>query len=358
MIPLAKPWIDDAEIAGATAVLQSGMLVMGQQVARFEAGLAERTGRRHAIAVANGTAALELALEVLAMEIGGIGPGDEVLVPALTWPSPAHAVLRRGANVRLVDIGDDWNGAPEAFAAARSEATKAAIVIDQFGNPIRRKALKDALGGLPIIEDAACGLGSLHEDGRPVGSFGRISCMSFHPRKVITTGEGGVCLTDDDNLAHRLRALRNHGQQGPGDFLGAGPNERLTDLAGALGNAQLARLDAIVEGRRRHWLAMKAALEGTALTFPTEIGQSNAQTFGALLPGGMERDAFIARCREEGVGAGLLSYSIGKLGSVNVEDPTPNADVVANRGVALPLYPTMSDEDATKVAEVVRRSLR
>jgi perosamine synthetase len=155
--------------------------------------------------------------------------------------------------VKLVDVDPhEWNSTPEAFAAARSARTRAAIVIDQFGNPARAPELHAVLDGLIVIEDAACALGSVFADGKPCGSLGDVSCFSFHPRKVITTGEGGMCLTDDAELARRLRVLRNHGQAAPGVFERHAGNFRLTELGGALGVAQMARLAEINQGRREH----------------------------------------------------------------------------------------------------------
>ncbi|HEX5659048.1 MAG TPA: aminotransferase class I/II-fold pyridoxal phosphate-dependent enzyme, partial [Polyangiales bacterium] len=200
MIPLTVPALGSEEIAAAERVLRSGMLVQGREVQQFESELAQRTQRRHAIAVSSGTAALELALRAL-----GVGPGDEVLVPALTWPSPGHAVLAVGASVGLVDVDpEEWN----AHAFELGPRTRAVIAIDQFGNPARQRELASL--AVPLIVDAACSLGSSYE-GRPCGSFGAIATMSFHPRKVLTTGEGGACLTDDDALAERISVLANYG---------------------------------------------------------------------------------------------------------------------------------------------------
>jgi len=204
LIPLAKPWIGEDEQRAVSAVLQSGQLVQGALVERFEHSVAALTGRRHAVAVSSGTSALQLALRALQ-----IGPGDEVLCPALSWPSPAHAIRVAGAKVRFVDVDqDEWNSSAEALRAARTGNTKAAIVIDQFGNPVRAEQIREALGSLPIIEDAACALGSRFTSG-PCGGLGRVSCVSFHPRKILTTGEGGICLTDDDDLAEQLRMTRS-----------------------------------------------------------------------------------------------------------------------------------------------------
>ena len=181
-VPRLQLNFDQKHTEAIGRVLQSGMLVQGKQVETLETALAKRCKRKHGIAVSNGTSALEIALRVLE-----IGPGDEVLCPALSWPSPAHAVILRGATLRLVDVDrETWNTTAQAFAAARSSKTKAAIVIDQFGAPADHDAIAAALPDLAIIEDAACALGSTYRS-RPCGAFGIVSCLSFHPLKVLTT---------------------------------------------------------------------------------------------------------------------------------------------------------------------------
>lgn len=363
MIPMTRPLLDDAECEAVTRVLRSGMLVQGAEVARFEQLVAERCQRAHAVAVSNGTAALSLALEAL-----GVGPGDEVLVPALTWPSPAHAVRGLGAVVKLVDVDpQEWNATPEAFSAARTSRTRAAIVIDQFGNPARAPELRKVLDGLIVIEDAACALGSTFSDGTPCGSLGDVSTFSFHPRKVITTGEGGMCLTDDAETARRLRVLRNHGQAAPGVFERHAGNFRLTELAGAIGVAQMARLDEINYGRRDHAATMRTALAqltpGLGFQDPPPGALPNLQTFGVLLPAGttpVQRDTFVEACKRHGAQAGPLSYALSEVPSVTPDALPQRADGapwtavdIVNRGVCLPLYPTMSDADCAQVIGAV-----
>ena len=366
MIPMTRPLLDDAECDAVLRVLRSGMLVQGAAVERFEQLVAAQCQRAQGVAVSNGTAALVLALQAL-----GIGAGDEVLVPALTWPSPAHAVRAVGAHVTLVDVDPhEWNATPEAFAAARTPRTRAAIVIDQFGNPARGPALRAALDGLVVIEDAACALGSVFADGAPCGSLGDVSCFSFHPRKVITTGEGGMCVTDDVELARRLRVLRNHGQAAPGVFERHAGNHRLTEMGGALGIAQMPRLADINAGRRAHAAHMRTELSEHApgLTFQASPPGAlpNQQTFGALLPPGTSeaaRDGFIEACRRHGAQAGPLSYALSQVPSVT-PDPTVTrpdgqpwvAVDIVRRGVSLPLFPTMSAAEREQVVEAVTRA--
>lgn len=350
MIPLARPWMTGAEEAAACEVLRSGWLATGPKTKAFEKLMAERTGRAEAVASSSGTAALELALRAL-----GVGPGDEVLCPALTWPSPAHAVVRLGARVVLVDVDpDEWNTAPEAFAAARTEATKAAIVIDQFGNAARGAAVAEALDGVPIVEDAACALGSRFADGSPCGSLGAVGCFSLHPRKIVTCGEGGVCVTDDPALAEAMRVMRNHGQRGPADFIAPDGNLRLSDLAAAVAVAQLERLDEILAARRAHAEAMSKRLgERYQLQRSPEGSVPNHQTFGALLPEGRDRDRFIAEAGERGVQVGRLSYAVDRLGLVGEQGPLPVAHGLDERGVAFPLFGTMSESERQTVIEVL-----
>jgi perosamine synthetase len=349
MVPLTRPWMTEAEETAVVDVLRSGWLATGPKTKAFEAAMAERTRCAQAVASSSGTAALELALRAL-----GVGPGDEVLCPALTWPSPAHAVVRLGARVVLVDVDPrEWNAGPEAFAAARTDATKAAIVIDQFGNPAR-PAIAEALAGVPIIEDAACALGSRFADGSPCGSLGAIGCFSLHPRKIITCGEGGVCVTSDPALAEAMRVMRNHGQRGPADFAAPDGNLRLSDLAAAVAVAQLERLDAILEARREHAEAMRERLgERYQLQQSPDGSVPNHQTFGALLAEGRERDAFIAAAAERGVQVGRLSYAVDRLGQVGEQGPLPVAHTLAERGVAFPLFGTMTEAERETVIEVL-----
>lgn len=351
MIPLTRPWIGDAEIEAAARVLRSGMLVQGPEVAAFEAEVARATGRAHGVAVSNGTSALVLALRVL-----GVGPGDDVLCPALTWPSPAHAILEVGATPVLVDVDPGtWNVRAAALQDARTPKTAAAIVIDQFGVP-----LEAAVGelDLPVIEDAACAIGATLADGRPCGTLGALSTVSFHPRKLLTTGEGGVVVTDDAEHAATLRALRNHGQRGPGEFVRASGNHRLTDLQAAIGRAQMQRLDEAIARRQRCAARIREGLSGR-LTFQQapEGARPNAQTLGALVPEPAMRAELLTGTREAGVQVGLLSYALSEVPTVGGA-ACPVAESIVARGIALPLYPQMQDDEVTRVVDVLGEALK
>lgn len=340
------------------------MLVQGREVLVFESALALSTHRKHAIAVSSGTAALELALRAL-----DIGPGCEVLCPALTWPSPAHAVLATGAEVVLVDVDlEEWNAPEHAYVAARSSRTRAALVIDQFGNPARHAAIAAALPGLPLIVDAACSLGASFA-GAPCGSQGVIACTSFHPRKVLTTGEGGACLTDDDALVDRLRAFRNHGQRLPGVFVCAAGNQRMTELAAAIGTEQLRKLPALVTARRRLAAQIRAAFPEREFQRAALDGEPNLQTLGLLVgepqAGSAVRDRVIEALREGGVAAGALSYALHRLpqfaraaqAAQAARRSLEHARDIAERGLCLPLFPSMSQSQVETVITQLGKAL-
>jgi perosamine synthetase len=363
MIPLTRPVLGDEETAAVSEVLRSGMLVQGTWVEQFETLVAEHCGREYGVAVSSGTAALYLALQAL-----GIGRGDEVLCPDLTWPSPAHVILQLGAEPVLVDVDpEEWNVTPDRLKAARTPKTRAAIAIDQFGNPVRAREIAAALPDIPLVVDAACSLGSTI-DNRPCGGFGNISCISFHPRKVVTTGEGGICLTDNSELADLIRALRNHGQTSAGVFARASGNYRLTNIAASIGIVQMSRLKELVEARQSLARRYLSALPQLSFQSCPENARANYQTFGFLLPEGSSserRDQLVAALIEQGVQSGVLSYALHRLPplerSARVAKEArrcfPASSALADRGVALPLYPRMSHADQDRVIEVVSNLL-
>lgn len=339
-------------------MFDSGRLVQGDRVADFERQVAARVGRKHAVAVANGTAALQLALVAI-----GVRQGDEVLVPDLTWPSPGHAVLALGALPLLVDVdAAEWNATADLMAAARTPRTRAAIVIDQFGCPSRTRAIAAALPDLPLIVDSACSLGS-HDGERPCGAAGVIACLSFHPRKVVTTGEGGMCLTDDAGLAAKLHELRNHGQGAPGVFVRASGNYRLTEMGAAIGIVQLATLDDMISARAAIAARYSEAFGVFAPQRLPEGARSNHQTYGIVLPEHVQRSVVIAAMRERGVETGRLSYALHTLPQFSAAARAagarsfPVASMLAERGLALPLWPGLLEEDQVKVIETLRSVL-
>lgn len=258
-IAIALPSTGEEEWQAARAPLVEGWLTQGPRVAAFEKAFAQRHQVKHALAATSCTTALHLILAAL-----DIGPGDEVIVPAFTWVSTANVVVYCGAKPVFADIDPaTYNLDPAQVKAKITPRTKAIIVVHLFGLCADMDALAAAAGGIPVIEDAACAAGSAYR-GRPAGSIALAGAFSFHPRKSITTGEGGMVTTNDGALADKVNMLRNHGasvseeqrHSGPrpyllSDFNLLGFNYRMTDLQGAVGLVQLSKLDRFIAERQR-----------------------------------------------------------------------------------------------------------
>ncbi len=359
-IPLARPALGDAEVAAAERALRSGRLVLGPEVERFEQTLAARTGRRHAVAVGSGTAALELALWVL-----GVGGGDEVLVPAFGFPAAANAVRARGATAVPVDVDPaSWNLDPESLRAALGQRSRAIVSIDQFGLVAEAEPITElaAQNGLQLIDDAACALGATSARGVPGGGYGLVGTLSFHPRKLVTTGEGGAVLCDDDSLAAELRKVRNHGQAAPGRFERVGTNARLSELAAAVGSAQLERLDAVLaerrllaEGYRRRLAPLAEA--GRISWQESPAGAMHAyQTFATRLAPDLDRNAVRAALAAAAIESGPATYAFHRLPSyAGIGRPVPlaHSDALHERSLALPLYIGMRSAELDRVCETL-----
>jgi perosamine synthetase len=365
MIPLARPSIGETEMAAAERALRSGRLVLGPENRRFEEELAARCRRRHAVATASGTAALELALWAL-----GVGEGDDVLVTAFGFPAAANAVRRAGARPVPVDVEDatwtmDMGGAQAALD--RCGRARAIVTIDQLGLPTESAPLArlEAACGVPVIADAACGLGGADSTGAPAGGYGRVSILSFHPRKVITTGEGGALLCDDDGLAALLRELRNHGQEGPGSFRRVGTNARLSEVAAAIGCAQLARLDEMVAERRllaegyRRRLAPLARAGRISWQEPAPGAMHAYQTFAVRLAAGIDRDPVRRALADAAIECGPATFAFHRLLPHVAEQPPElaQADALHERGLALPLYVGMRSAELDAVADALGEAL-
>lgn len=250
-IPIAAPVIGELEIEYVTDAIRSGWVSsIGPYIEKFETGFAAYIGVKHAIAVSNGTTALHLALHAL-----GIGPGDEVLIPDLTFAATAHAVMQTGAIPVLVDVeSDTWCMDPSAVERAISEKTRAIMPVHLFGHPADMNAINAiaAERNLLVIEDAAEAHGA-EVNGRKVGSLGKVGAFSFYGNKVITTGEGGMLTTDDDELAARLRFLKDHGMSPDRRYFHTelAFNYRITNLQAALGFAQLSQIETFIEKKRQ-----------------------------------------------------------------------------------------------------------
>lgn len=359
MIRLAVPEIEEEDIEAVARVLRSGFLVQGPYVAEFEQTVADYVGVRHAIAVSSGTAALHLALLAL-----GIGPGDEVLVPDFTYPATAHVVELVGAAPVLVDIDlRTFNVDVECLEAALAPSVRAIMPVHLFGRPADMDAILSLAQrhAVHVIEDAACALGAEYR-GRKCGTLSDIACFSFHARKVITTGEGGMVATDDDEIAERVRMLRNHGLAPTGGhFQLAGLNYRMTDFQGALGTVQMRRLERLIERR-----ADLAALYGTMLREVdgvicpevTPEGRSIWQSYVVLLPEGADRDAVRNRLRGRGIETTLGTYAISAQPRRRAAPfPLRRSRCAFERSLSLPLHVRLSPDDVGRVVDELARAL-
>ena len=348
-IRLARPDVGEAELAALAEVVESGQLTMGPKVVELEAALANAVGAAHAAVVSSGTAALHLAL--LALEIG---PGDEVIVPAYTFPATANVVELCGAHAVLVDVDPDtFVVEPAAVAAAVTPKTKAVMAVHLFGRPVAWEALQTAVPQeVALVEDAAGALGARYR-GTPCGALGVVSCFSFHPRKIVTTGEGGAVATDEASLDAAVRRLRHHGFASPGDMPAPGFNYRLPDLLCAIGIPQLARLEELLAARERVAGWYTERLESLLLTPGTAHGDRHGwQAYVVQLD---QRDEALAGLREAGIEAQIGTWALHRLGAYRTQGPFPGADRAFERALALPFATTTTEAEVERVVSVLAR---
>jgi perosamine synthetase len=347
LIRLAWPDVGSEELAAVAEVLDSGFLTMGPKVEEFERALARACGTEHAIAVASGTAALHLA--VLALEIG---EGDEVIVPAYTFPATANAVALAGARPVLVDVDPEtMNVDPARVYDAVTDRTRAVIAVHLFGRPLDWEELQNAVPpDIALIEDAAGALGARWR-GMPCGGLGLLACLSFHPRKVVTTGEGGAVTTSDARLAESVRRLRHHGLATNGtstDLARPSTNYRLSDVQCAIGLPQLARLDALLAARRRVADAYTERLRDVVQVPSADDGDEHG--WQAYVVQVDRRDEILAALRAEGIEAQIGTYAVHRLAAYRDQGPFAGADSCFTRALALPLHSKLTDDDVDRVA--------
>lgn len=373
---LTFPKFDDRELAAVRACLDSQWVTMGPWTKRFEDLVAARHAVTYAMATTSCTSALHLATMAL-----GLGPGDEVIVPAFTWITSANAAEYVGARPVFVDVSlDTFNLDPAAVAAAVTPRTRAIVAVHLFG---LSAPMSDVLGiarrhSLAVIEDAACAIGTTY-DGTPVGGLGTVGCFSFHPRKVITTGEGGMVTTNDAALADRVASLRNHGvaghpgpDAGPsrpyqmGQFTRLGYNLRLSDIQGAVGVAQMEKLDGLLAERRALAAGYDALLEHVEgivrPTVPPRCGHTYQAYVIRVLDGRDRRNRLMDRLDAAGIqtrpgthAVHRLAYYAGKYGIA--AEAFPNACVAEDATITLPLFPGMTDADQALVVGTLRAGL-
>jgi perosamine synthetase len=392
-VPIARASLTEQEINSVLEPLRAGWLVQGPRVREFEDAWSSFTSAPHSIAVTSCTSALHLSLLAL-----GIGPGDEVIVPAFTWISTANVVERVGATVVFVDIDLTTFNLDVSQVEDRITArTRAMMPVHLFGlaadmNPLMAIAEQH---GLRVVEDAACGFGSTYF-GKHVGTFGDTGSFSFHPRKAITTGEGGMITTRDETLAAKVQRLRDHGAEitdlqrhlGPKpyllpDFTEAGLNQRMTDIQAALGSAQMMRAGQIVAERRSladnydiafadlHWLQTPPRLEGyghsyqsyACLFMPEEAHRAaRDRDVGTIQRINRERNSWMEKLHVAGVATRPATHAVHMLDYYKVKysltpDSFPAAYVANECSISLPLFHGIEEHEQQHVIDVVSGGL-
>jgi dTDP-4-amino-4,6-dideoxygalactose transaminase len=378
-VPLADVTLGPEEIQAVTEVLQSGWLSMGPKTQEFEQAFAEFLGVNHALAVANGTAALHLAGEA-----AGLQPGDEVLCPALTFVATANAILYTGGRPVFIDINGphDLNLSVADAASKITPRTRAIMVVHYGGYACDMEGVR-ALADkhdLKIIEDCAHAPGAVYQSSagpRPAGTLGDAGCFSFFANKNMTTGEGGMVVTDDEELAAKLRVLRSHGMttltwdrhRGHSfsyDVVARGYNYRLDELRAALGLVQLRRLAAGNAQRReltrKYWQELQD-LEGIDLPFRGAPAGASHHLFPLLLKDAGARGDLMAHLAAEGIQTSIHYPPVPRftfyqgLWPPGHDHRLPETDAVAERLVTLPLFPGMTAEQVEMVIQAVRQEL-
>ena len=351
IVRLAWPDVGEQEARAVAEVLESGFLTMGPKVTEFEEELARACEVPHAVAVSSGTAALHLA--VLAL---GIGPGDEVVVPAYTFPATANVVALAGARPVLVDVDPTtMNLDLTQVAVAVTERTRAVLAVHLFGRPLDWDLLTETVpSDVALLEDAAGALGA-RSRGRACGSLGVLGCLSFHPRKIVTTGEGGAVTTASDEVADAVRRMRHHGIEPRGDFeiAAPGPNYRLADILCAVGIPQLRRLDELLAARTRIADAYTERLAGVVTTPSADEGDVHGwQAYVVQLD---RRDEALRSLREQGIEAQIGTYALHRLAAYRENGTFPGADAAYERALALPFHTRLTDAELDRVAEALGR---
>ncbi|MBB5788407.1 DegT/DnrJ/EryC1/StrS family aminotransferase [Jiangella mangrovi] len=346
-IPAAKPIIGDEERAAVDRVLRSGMLAQGPEVAAFETEFAaELVGGRTCVAVNSGTSGLHLGLLA-----AGVGPGDEVIVPSFTFAATANSVALTGATPVFADIeADHFCLDPAAVEAAVTERTVGIMPVHLYGHPANMTALGEiaARHGLRIFEDAAQAHGATW-DGAQVGTFGDFAMFSLYPTKNMTSGEGGMVSTGQDDLARRLRLLRNQGMERQYENELVGLNNRMTDLHAAIGRVQLTKVAGWTAQRQANAAVLDAGLEGVVV--PPVAEQATHVYHQYTIRVADDRDGFVTALRSEyGVGCGVY-YPIPnhRLPSFQRELDLPATEKAAAEVISLPVHPSLSADDLDRI---------
>lgn len=355
-IPAAKPIIGDDERTAVDAVLASGMLAQGTEVAEFEREFsAELVDGRHAVAVNSGTAGLHLGLLA-----AGVGPGDEVIVPSFTFAATANSVALTGATPVFADIEPHYFGLDaRAVEAAITGKTVGIMPVHLYGHPANVRALAEVATrhGLKLFEDAAQAHGAMI-DGSPVGSFGTFAMFSLYPTKNMTSGEGGMVTTGDDEIARRLRLLRNQGMERQYENEIVGFNARMTNLHAAIGRVQLTKLAAWTRRRQQNAAFFNDHLSGVVTPPVSPVATHVYHQYTVRV--GEDRDGLAYALRNEyQIGTGVY-YPIPnhRLPSFAGSEELPETERAAKQVLSLPVHPSLSQEDLERVVSAVNTLVR
>jgi dTDP-4-amino-4,6-dideoxygalactose transaminase len=371
-IPVMKPWLGPEEAAAAAAAVTSGWVAQGPRVTEFEEKFAAAVGVNHAVAVSSCTTALHLALVV-----AEVGPGDEVIVPSLSFIATANVVRYVGAQPVFADVDSQTqNLTPATVAPQLTDRTRAVILVDQAGVPADLDGMRALCEprGITVIEDAACAIGSVYR-GRPVGAGAYLAAFSFHPRKLLTTGEGGMVVTSDADIAARLRRLREHGmnisaaqrhasrQPVIEHYVETGFNYRMTDVQAAIGLVQLAKLDQMVARRRQlaeRYQRQLSAVPGLRTIKDPDYGTTNYQSFWIVLPADspLTRDETLTMLAQAGISArrGIMAAHLEPAYLGHPRPALPVTEMLTSRSLILPLFHDLSQSDQDLVISAVRAS--
>jgi dTDP-4-amino-4,6-dideoxygalactose transaminase len=347
-IPAAKPLIGSEERAAVDRVLASGRLAQGPEVAAFEEEFSQIVAGRQCIAVNSGTSALHLALVAM-----GIGPGDEVIVPSFTFAATANAVRLVGAETVFVDIErESFCLDPAAVAAATTPRTAAIMPVHLYGHPAAMDRLVAVAErhGLAVIEDA-CQAHAASLNGTPVGTFGLAAAFSFYPTKNMTSGEGGMIVTPDAELARTLRLLRNQGMERPYANEIVGYNNRMTDIHAAIGRAQLAKMPGWTSMRQRNAKILDA---GITTAIVPRVAAGAVHVYHQYTIRAANRDQLAATLRSQGIGSGVYYPTpVHRLPSFDLQLDLSETWKACREVLSVPVHPALADEDLDRIVEAV-----
>jgi dTDP-4-amino-4,6-dideoxygalactose transaminase len=373
-IPVMRPWLGEEEAAAAAAAVTSGWVAQGARVAELERAVGARVGAAHGVALSSCTTALHLALV-----LGGVGPGDEVVVPSLSFIATANAARYVGATPVFADVDPATaNLTAATIEQARTPRTRAIILVHQGGMPARLAEIRAlaARHDLLVIEDAACALGSTYE-GAPIGAGASLAAFSFHPRKLVTTGEGGMLTTDDAGMAARARRLREHGMNVSAaerhasaqpvleQYLEVGFNYRLTDVQAAIGLVQLGKLGAMVDRRRAlaaRYQALLADVPGLEVAADPPYGTTNYQSFWVTLPDDApaSRAEVLAAMQAAGISCrrGIMAAHLEPAYAGHPHVPLPATERLTRQSLILPLFHQLTEAEQDRVVAALREATR